>query len=108
MLSTPAAELQGRDLIFQPALGSIHSVSSTQARPAAGTAGSTRPGPSAAARQWEETTYKGLITERRGETLERREEGVEEEVCSGPTPAVTGLPSGQNPPPWWTRTRSVH
>lgn len=89
MLSTPAAELQGRDLIFQPTRRVIRSVSSTHALPGTRTASSTWPGPSAAARQWEETTYKDLITERRGETLQRREEGVKQEVGSGLTQALT-------------------
>lgn len=80
MISAPATELQGRDLIFQSMLLDpccfLHS-------------SGTRPvycqqhftGPSAATLEWEETTYNGLITKQEQKTLEQGKECVEDKLC---------------------------
>lgn len=100
MLSAPAAELQGRELIFQPKRCLSRSACSTRAPPGPGTAGSTWPGPPAATRRRKETAHKGLITAQEDGTLEPREEAVKEEVCSACTAARLGCErqSGLSPP----------
>lgn len=94
MLSTPSAELQGRKLIFQPIRRSVRTVPSAQAPPGRGTASSTWPGPSAATRQWEETTCKGLITEQDHETPCRSTPDTRPSQASeqGPSPIPTVTP----------------
>lgn len=80
MISAPTAELQGRDLIFQPML--LHPCCFLHSS-------ATRPvycqqhfaGPSAATWEWEETTYNGLITKQEHETPEQGEQCVKEELC---------------------------
>lgn len=83
MISAPAAELQGRNLIFQPVLLDprcfLHSSATWSVY-----CQQHFTGPSAATWEWEETTYNGLITKQEQEKLAQGEECVEEKLCDIP------------------------